>query len=183
MAKTFTPKDAHVIMNELLKQATGQKAIAVIDSSSFTSAGEMVLATGMENVFNSLNIVLNRLIVSSRPYNAKMQIVSRNEVGAYSNRARKVSFYSQFALPDGSHNTDLYTNLAAGYTSGLHCPGTGPDASEHQGRERCQRLLPGQYRIRCDCRLCHRCPAGDELQALPHDRAADPRGIQEGGPL
>lgn len=118
MAKTFTPKDAHVIMNELLKQATGQKAIAVVDSSSFTSAGEMVLATGMENVFNALNIVLNRLIVSSRPYNAKMQIVSRNEVGAYSNRARKISFYSQFALPDGSHNTDLYTNLAAGYISG-----------------------------------------------------------------
>ena len=118
MAKTFTPKDAHAIMNELLKQATGQKAIAVVDSSSFTSAGEMVLATGMENVFNALNIVLNRLVVASRPYDAKMRIVGTKEVGAYSNRARKISFYSQFALPDGSHNTDLFTNLAAGYTSG-----------------------------------------------------------------
>lgn len=118
MARTFTPKDAHVIMNTLLKQATGQSAVAVVDSSSFTSAGELVLATGMENVFNALNIVINRLIVASRPYSAKMRIVSSNEVGAYSNRARKVSFYSQYALPDGSHNTDLYTNLASGYTSG-----------------------------------------------------------------
>ena len=118
MARSFTPKDAHALMNELLKQATGQKAIAVVDSSSFVSAGELVLSTGMENVFNALNIVLNRLVVASRPYDAKMRIVGAKEVGAFSNRARKISFYSQFALPDGSHNTDLYTNLAQGYTSG-----------------------------------------------------------------
>lgn len=118
MARTFTPRDAHALMNELYKQATGQKALAVVDASTFVSAGELVLATGMENVFNALNIVLNRLIVSSRPYNAKMRIVGAKEVGAYSNRARKISFYSQFALPDGSHNTQLYTNLAEGYTSG-----------------------------------------------------------------
>lgn len=76
------------------------------------------MATGMENVTNSVSIVMNRLIVASRAYNAKMRIVRADEVGSYSNRARKISFYSQNALPDGSHNTDLYTNLAAGYTSG-----------------------------------------------------------------
>ena len=118
MARIFTPKDGHVIMNELYKQATGQKAIAVVDASSFVCAGELVLATGMENVFNSLNIVLNRLFIASRPYTAAMQIVGVKEVGAFSNRARKISFYSKLALPDGSHNTDLYTNLAEGYTSG-----------------------------------------------------------------
>lgn len=118
MARIFTPKDGHVIMNELYKQATGQKAIAVVDASSFVSAGELVLATGMENVLNSLNIVLNRLFIASRPYTAAMQIVGVKEVGAFSNRARKISFYSKLALPDGSHNTDLYTNLAEGYTSG-----------------------------------------------------------------
>ena len=118
MARIFTPKDGHVIMNELYKQATGQKAIAVVDASSFVSAGELVLATGMENVLNSLNIVLNRLFIASRPYTAAMKIVGVKEVGAFSNRARKISFYSKLALPDGSHNTDLYTNLAEGYTSG-----------------------------------------------------------------
>ena len=118
MARSFTPKDAYALMNELVKQATGQKNITVFDSSSFVSAGELVLSTGLENVFNALNIVLGRLIVASRPYNAKMRIVGTKEVGIFSNRARKISFYSQYALPDGSHNTDLYTNLAAGYTSG-----------------------------------------------------------------
>lgn len=118
MARTLTPRDAHAIMNLLLKQATGDTSLTVVDASTFASAGELVLATGMENVFNALNIVLNRLIVASRPYDAKMRIVGVKEVGEYSNRARKISFYSKYALPDGSHNTQLFTNLAEGYTSG-----------------------------------------------------------------
>lgn len=118
MARTLTPRDAHAIMNLLLKQATGDTSLTVVDASTFASAGELILSTGMENVFSSINIVLNRLIVASRPYDAKMRIVGVKEVGAYSNRARKISFYSKYALPDGSHNTQLYTNLAEGYTSG-----------------------------------------------------------------
>lgn len=118
MARTLTPVDAHQLMNLLLRQATGEQSITVTDTSSFVSAGELVLATGMENVTNSVSIVMNRLIVASRAYNARMRIVQTDEVGSYSNRARKISFYSQNALPDGSHNTNLFTNLAAGYTSG-----------------------------------------------------------------
>lgn len=118
MARSFTPRDAHAIMNLMLKQATGDTSLTVVDSSTFASAGELVLATGMENVFNSLNIVLGRLIIASRPYEAKMRIVGVKEVGAFSNRARKISYYSKYALPDGSHNTQLFTNLAEGYTSG-----------------------------------------------------------------
>ena len=118
MARSFTPRDAHAIMNLMLKQATGDTSLTVVDSSTFASAGELVLATGMENVFNSINIVLGRLIIASRPYEAKMRIVGVKEVGAFSIRARKISYYSKYALPDGSHNTQLFTNLAEGYTSG-----------------------------------------------------------------
>lgn len=118
MARTLTPQDAHALMNLMLRQATGEQSLTVTDTSSFISAGELIMATGMENVTNSVSIVMNRLIVASRAYNAKMRIVRADEVGSYSSRARKISFYSQNALPDGSHNTDLYTNLAAGYTSG-----------------------------------------------------------------
>jgi hypothetical protein len=118
MARVFTPRDGHQVMNLLVKQATGQQSITVVDSSTFASAGELVLATGMENVLNSISLVLNNLIIASRPYNAKMRIVNAREVGVYSNLARKISFYSKDAKPDGSHNTDLFTNLAAGFTAG-----------------------------------------------------------------
>ena len=118
MARVFTPRDGHLVMNLLVKQATGQQSITVVDSSTFASAGELVLATGMENVLNSISLVLNNLIIASRPYNAKMRIVNAKEVGVYSNLARKISFYSKDAKPDGSHNTNLFTNLAAGFTAG-----------------------------------------------------------------
>ena len=118
MARVFTPVDGHVIMNLLYKQATGLDNLSVVDSSSFVSAGETVLNTGMENVLNSLSIVLNDLILGVRRYGARMRIVDVKERGQFSNVARKVSFYAKYALPDGSHNTDLFTNLAASYTSG-----------------------------------------------------------------
>lgn len=118
MARLLTPKDAHALMNLLVKQATGQQTITVTDTSSFVSAGELVLSTGMENVFNSLNLVLGRMIVASRPYKAKLALMDAANTGVYTSRMRKISFYSQDALADGDHNTDLYINLAAGFTAG-----------------------------------------------------------------
>lgn len=118
MARTITPQDAHLIMNELVREATGIDAVASTDISSFVSAGETVLATGMENVMNVLNIVLNRTLVAARPYSAKFRLVQALDTGIYSNRLRKISYFAQYALPDGSHNTDLFTNLAPGFTAG-----------------------------------------------------------------
>jgi len=114
----LTPKDGAAIMNLLVKQATGQQAISVVDSSTFVSAGELVWATGKENVFNSLNIVLGRTIIAVRKYDAKLTLMDAINTGVYSNRLRKISYYSHDVLNDGDHNTDLYTNLADGYTSG-----------------------------------------------------------------
>lgn len=132
MAKTFTPKDCYALMNALVRQATGQQSINVVDTSTFVSAGETVLATGKENVLNALSIVLNRLIVASRPYSARFRIMDAENAGTYSNRLRKISFYSKDALPDGSHNTDLFTNLAEGFTAGENESGGTPQSTKSQ---------------------------------------------------
>lgn len=118
MARTLTPKDAYALMTQIARQATGQSSMAVVDASGFISAGETVLATGYENVFNAINIVFGRLIVAVRPYKGKFLTVQAADSGVYSNRYRKVSFYSKDPLPSGYFNTDFYTNLADGYTSG-----------------------------------------------------------------
>lgn len=123
MAHEFTPKDCYALMNSLVKQATGQTDITVFDSSTFVSAGERVLETGMENVFNSLNIVLGRLIVASRPYKAKLTLMDAANTGVYTNRLRKISFYAKDSVASGAFNTDIYTNLAEGFTAGQN-----PDA-------------------------------------------------------
>lgn len=118
MARALTPRDAYAIMNLLVKEATGQQAITVTDVSSFISAGELVLATGRENVINSLSLVLNRTMVASRPYKARLDLMEQVDTGLYSSRIRKISYYAKDALPSGNFNTDLFTNLQEGYTNG-----------------------------------------------------------------
>lgn len=119
MARTLTPRDCHVLMNLLVKEATGQDAqIQVVDSSTFVSAGEQVLATGTENVLNSLSLVLGRTFMAVRPYKAKLAIINALNTDMYSNRMRKISFYSREAQASGDFNTQLFTNLAKDFDNG-----------------------------------------------------------------
>lgn len=118
MAKTYTPVDAHAIMNLLVKQATGQSDIAVVDSSTFISAGETVLATGTENVLNSLGIVMGRLFVAARPYREKLQLINAVDTRMYTNRLRKISLYARENTAAGFVNTDLYKNFQTGFNNG-----------------------------------------------------------------
>lgn len=118
MARALTPIDGCAIMTQVVRQATGQDSFGVVNSSNFVSAGETVLATGMENVYNAVNTVLNRLVVAVRAYPGKFITVQAANSGVYSNRMRKISFYSKDPLESGYFNTDQNTNLAEGYTSG-----------------------------------------------------------------
>lgn len=119
MARSLTPRDCHALMNLLVKEATGQDAtIQVVDSSTFVSAGELVLSTGTENVLNSLSLVLGRTFMAVRPYKAKLSIINALNTDLYTSRMRKISFYSRSAQASGDFNTQLYTNLAAGYDNG-----------------------------------------------------------------
>lgn len=118
MGKVLTVQDCHNLMNSLVKQATGQQSITVVDSSTFVSAGETVLATGTENVINSLSLIIGRTLVAVRPYKAKFLLINALNSGVYSNRIRKISYYSKNAIPSGMYNTQLYTNLKEGYTNG-----------------------------------------------------------------
>ena len=118
MARTLTPKDGYQLINELVRQATGQAANAVVDASTFVSAGETLLATQRENVLNALSIVLGRTFAAVRPYRARLISLNAINSGVYTNRFRKISYYTKDALPSGYFNTDLNTNFAEGYTAG-----------------------------------------------------------------
>lgn len=118
MARTLTPQDAHALINALVLQATGQQSVTATDTSSFVAAGELVLATGVENTLNALSLILGRTLVAVRPYGAKLAMINALNTGLYSHRLRKISFYSRPALAAGNFNTDLYTNLETGYDNG-----------------------------------------------------------------
>lgn len=119
MARLLTPKDGYAIMNLLVKEATGaDSSIQAVDSSTFISAGESVLATGIENTLNSLSIVLGRTFTNVRPYNAKFNIITMNDTGLYGQVSREILVYSRPSQAAGDFNTDLYTNFAQGYDNG-----------------------------------------------------------------
>lgn len=122
MARAYTPVDAHAIMNLLVKQATGQQAVTVTDTSSFVSAGELVMGTGTENVLNALSIIIGRTFMAVRPYDAKLTVFNAINTAMYTNRLRKISYYAKEAQAAGFVNTDLYTNLKDGYTNGQNTP-------------------------------------------------------------
>lgn len=125
MARLLTPRDAHSIMNLIVKEATGQQAISVIDSSTFVSAGETVLNTGVENTLNALGIVIGKTIIGVRPYSAKIALIQTEDTGLYSNRLRKISFYEKGAKEVGFVNTDIHTqNLYNGADNTAHGSGT-----------------------------------------------------------
>lgn len=129
MARRLAPKDCYALMNALVEEAIGANAtITAVDTSSFVSAGESVLSAGTENVLNALAMVVGRRMVAVRPYNAPLRLINAIDTGVYSDRILKDSFYSRWAQPSGAFNTDLYTNLAQGFTAGENIGGTPPAA-------------------------------------------------------
>jgi hypothetical protein len=118
MARVYTPKDGYQIMTVLGRLATGQQSISVVNMSDFISAGETVLGTGKENVYNALGILIGRTLVAARAYKEKLALMNAIDTGSYTNRLRKISFYAKDPIPSGFFNTDIFTNLADGYDGG-----------------------------------------------------------------
>lgn len=128
MARALTPQDAHSLMNLLVKEATGQNAsIQTVNAANFVSAGETVLATGVENTLNSLAIVLGRRFAAVRPYKGKFRNIQALNTGMYTSRFSKISYYSRESLAAGDWNTNLYPeNLLTGVDN------TGSTSSGHE---------------------------------------------------
>ena len=140
----LTPKEGYALMNLLVAEATGgNSTISVVDTSTFISAGETVLATGKENVLNALSMVIGRTLVRSESYEGKFNIINESDESLYEQRVREIMFYDDKALPAGnwntlegtSPNTFGYTNLAEGYDNGSNSGASVPSMWE-QHRKR-----------------------------------------------
>ena len=135
MARKYTPNDAHAIVNLVMKELTGQNGqIQQVNSSNFVSTGEKILTQyPMENVYNALSIPLLRTLIAARSSEDELLILNSINSGMYSSRVRKISYLSRFALPSGAFNTDLYTNLAPGFTAGQNKDSNGdPQSTKSQ---------------------------------------------------
>ena len=89
-------------------------------------------------MFNALGVVMGRMFVATRPYKAKLALINAMNTDCYTSRFRKISFYAKDPTASGFFNTDLYTNLADGFTNGQNESGGTPQSTksmweQHQG--------------------------------------------------
>lgn len=116
---SFQVKDAYQIMNALARQATAQADIAVVDHSTFIDCGTKILATGTENVLNSIARTLAYVVIAARPYSGKFGLINASE-NKFNTRKAKISYYAGDNVASGAFNTDLHTNIADGYDNGTN---------------------------------------------------------------
>ena len=116
----FKRKDGYALMTLVVKELTGQDIGNIVDTAGFISAGSLIADYTTDEIFNAIGIVYGRLRIAVRSYNAKLWLINAIDNDMYSNRMRKISVYSNFPLPSGHFNTDIYTNLAAGFDNGTN---------------------------------------------------------------
>ena len=116
---SFQIKDAYAVMNALARQATAQSDISVVDHQSFIDAGTRTLATGTENVLNSIARTIAKVVIQNRAYKGKFGLISPSE-NKFNARKATISYYAEDNEPTGAFNTDLHTNMADGYDNGVN---------------------------------------------------------------
>lgn len=79
------------VMNAIVEQATGQKAITnIAKPEDFVSVAQVALKTGYDPVINAVSQVWSRTIFAARPYNAKFASLEM-DLPRYGNAVRKLS--------------------------------------------------------------------------------------------
>ena len=128
MSRRLTVTDGYAIINAMTAEMMGQSgSLQAVDASTFVSVGETLLAAGVEDVINTLSLVVSRNLIAIRPYEAKFRLINALDSGVFSNRIRKISYYSKYAKPTGASNTNLYDeNLMMGADNGVHYDSSTP---------------------------------------------------------
>lgn len=89
-ANELTFNQLSVILNSIVKQATGRQAITAIDAANFATVGTTLLKSGYDPVLQAISQVLSKTIFSVRPYYGKLQGLQVSNV-RYGNHVRKLT--------------------------------------------------------------------------------------------
>ena len=109
MANVLTPVDVYALMNDVVSQATGRTDLAVVDTTTFASVGEIVLRTGTENTLNAISTVIGKTIFSVRPYKGKLESL-RVAQQRWGGQVRKIINLYDEAEKSDDWNTDVSQN-------------------------------------------------------------------------
>lgn len=89
MASDLTFNQISTVLTEIVSQATGQKALAPVDTASFISVATTGLKVGYDPLSTAISQVLSKTIFSVRPYSRKFKGLNVSNQ-RYGNHVRKL---------------------------------------------------------------------------------------------
>lgn len=111
--------DVHEVLNLMVKemQGVGAGGINIGDVSSIGVLNDHYFG-GLDETLTALTKVIGRTLMAVRPYEAKLGLINTLNSGIFTDRMRKISFYTKDAKASGDYNTDAFHNFDMGYTNG-----------------------------------------------------------------
>lgn len=89
MPSDLTFKQISTVLSDIVAQATGQKALAPVDTTSFVTVAQTALKTGYDPLTTAISQVLSKTIFSVRPYTRKFKGLNVSNQ-RYGNHVRKL---------------------------------------------------------------------------------------------
>ena len=102
MANTLSFQQCATILNDIIKQAQGGNPIAPVSYDDFVNVAQAALLTGVDPLNVGISQVIDRTIISQRPYYAKFPKMEKDS-SAWGHMTRKINFVDQDFVDDSSY--------------------------------------------------------------------------------
>lgn len=102
MANTLSFNQISTIVNEIVNQATGKNAIAPVNYNDLVNVMQSALLTGIDPLSVGISQVIDRTIISSRPYYAKFPRMEK-DASSWGHMTRKINFVDQDFVDDNAY--------------------------------------------------------------------------------
>lgn len=102
MANTLSFQQCATILNDIVKQAQGGNSIAPVSYDDFVNVAQAALLTGVDPLNVGISQVIDRTIISQRPYYAKFPKMEKDS-SAWGHMTRKINFVDQDFVDDAGY--------------------------------------------------------------------------------
>lgn len=112
-ANDLTIEDISAILTTAVNQATGQNALAPVNTAGFITVAQTALKCGADTFLNALSQVLSKTVFSIRPYDRKFGGLMTDAI-TFGNHVRKLNIAddndwdSPSQYPDDNESVDMY---------------------------------------------------------------------------
>lgn len=102
MANTLTFTQVSAILNDIVKQAIGKNALAPVSYDDFVNVAQTALLAGVDPLNVGISAVMDRTIISNRPYYAKFPRMEK-DASSWGHMTRKINFVDQDFVDDSGY--------------------------------------------------------------------------------